>query len=104
MDEWTDELKLFAVLSSVKVLLEKLSQEDGFGLESSEESLKVINDAIAFFLEPKQNNFPETLSMYFAPTGPIQEISISNGWSEIYLKLSEQFDKYEYCLEKKKAL
>ena len=104
MDELSDELKLFAVLSSVKVLLETVSQEDGFGLESSEESLKIINDAIAFFLEPKSNDFPETLSMHFGPTGPLQEISISNGWDEVYLKLAEQFEKYAYCLEKKKDL
>ena len=34
--------------------------------------------------------------MQFAPTGPLQEISISNGWSEMFLKLAEQYDKTSY--------
>jgi hypothetical protein len=33
-----------------------------------------------------------TLKVLFAPTGPIQEVSMSNGWSETYLKLAENFD------------
>ncbi len=104
MDDWPDELKLFTVLSSAKVLLEKVSEGDGWGFKSPEESLKVVNDAIAFFFDPKTCNFPESLSMHFAPTGPLQEISLANGWGEIYLKLAEQFDKYSYCLENKRAL
>src|SRR5690242_8513451 len=32
------------------------------------------------------------LNMLFAPTGPIQEIAISSGWSNDYMKLSSEFD------------
>jgi len=32
------------------------------------------------------------LSMLFAPTGPIQEISIENGWGDEFLNLSSNFD------------
>jgi hypothetical protein len=104
MKNWPDQLKLFAVLSSVKVLLETISVDEGRGFESSKESLTIINDAISFFLEPKNNILPEDISMQFAPTGPLQEISLSNGWSEIYLKLAEQYDKYSYCFDKKVTL
>ena len=78
--------------------------DEGWGFESSKESLTIINDAISFFLEPKNNILPEDISMQFAPTGPLQEISLSNGWSEIYLKLAEQYDKYSYCFDKKVTL
>ena len=32
------------------------------------------------------------LAMLFAPTGPIQEIAMSSGWADEYLKLSSEFD------------
>lgn len=32
------------------------------------------------------------LSVLFAPTGPIQEVSLSSGWGDAFLKLAEQFD------------
>ncbi|WP_444905615.1 hypothetical protein ACJJIR_12630 [Microbulbifer sp. SSSA008] len=33
------------------------------------------------------------LKYLFAPTGPIQETSMENGWSDLYLELSERFDE-----------
>src|SRR5207248_1029200 len=33
------------------------------------------------------------LTMLFAPTGPIQEVSISSGWADELLSLSERFDR-----------
>ena len=33
------------------------------------------------------------LTVLFAPTGPIQEVSISSGWGEEFLSLAEQFDR-----------
>ena len=102
MDDWSDELKLLTVLSTVKVLLERVSKENDWSYESAKESLNVINDAIAFYFEPIKFEFPNKLSMQFTPTGPLQEISISNGWDKAYLKLAKQFDKYSYCLKRKK--
>lgn len=32
------------------------------------------------------------LRLLFLPTGPLQEVSISSGWSTRYLKLAAQFD------------
>lgn len=34
----------------------------------------------------------DKINMEFAPTSTYQEISLSNGWSEDFLKLAEQFD------------
>jgi hypothetical protein len=45
----------------------------------------------------------ETLSkvyLAFGPTSTYQELSISNGWGDEYLKLAEQFD---YCHKKIKG-
>ena len=101
MENWPDRMKLFAVLSSTKVLLETTSKNDGWSSESPEKSLVVINTAIDYFQNPAQDKFPENLSIQFAPTGPLQEISISNGWDKVFLLLAEEYDKYAYCLKEK---
>jgi hypothetical protein len=36
-----------------------------------------------------------SVSVLFAPTGPIQEVSLSSGWSETFLKVAERFDRAE---------
>ena len=36
-----------------------------------------------------------SLSVLFAATGPIQEVSLSSGWSETFLKVAERFDRAE---------
>ena len=30
--------------------------------------------------------------MLFAPTGPIQEVSLSSGWGDVFIELAERFD------------
>jgi hypothetical protein len=37
---------------------------------------------------PRKGN----LTVLFAPTGPIQEVSISSGWGQSFLDLSTRFD------------
>ncbi len=103
MNNWPDQLKLFAVLSTVKVLLETASENESWDFEPPKKSLEVINNAIAFFQNPDENEYPDDILIQFLPTGPLQEISISNGWDKAFLKLAEQFDKYAYCLENKKS-
>lgn len=33
-----------------------------------------------------------TLSVLFAPTGPMQEVSLSSGWGDAFVELAERFD------------
>jgi len=35
---------------------------------------------------------PAALTVLFAPTGPIQEVSLSSGWADEFLALAERFD------------
>ena len=35
------------------------------------------------------------VSVLFAPTGPLQEVSLSSGWAEPFLKVAEKFDEIE---------
>jgi hypothetical protein len=34
------------------------------------------------------------LKVLFAPTGPIQEVSVSSGWEQDFLRLAVRFDAY----------
>jgi hypothetical protein len=45
---------------------------------------------------------PERLSVsvLFAPTGPIQEVSVSSGWGQAFLKVAERYDRAEKRLWK----
>lgn len=35
------------------------------------------------------------VSVLFAPTGPLQEVSLSSGWADPFLKVAEKFDDLE---------
>jgi hypothetical protein len=39
-----------------------------------------------------------SVSVLFTVTGPIQEVSLSSGWSETFLKIAERFDRAEQQL------
>ena len=38
------------------------------------------------------------VAVVFAPTGPLQEVSINSGWSEAFLKVAEKYDRVEQIL------
>ncbi|MBM3116078.1 hypothetical protein [Jeongeupia naejangsanensis] len=39
-----------------------------------------------------------SVSVLFAPTGPLQEVSLGSGWAEPFLKVAERFDEVEAFL------
>ena len=39
-----------------------------------------------------------SVSVLFAPTGPIQEVSLNSGWADAFLKLAERYDRAERLL------
>ena len=45
---------------------------------------------------------PMVIRVLFAPTGPIQEVSLSSGWGHEFIKLAERFDK-EYEIVKNQS-
>lgn len=76
----------------VKVIERIESSEDSIwaGLGGDEVCLD-LKAAIEEIKEGKEIDLGH-LKMLFAPTGPIQEISMDNGWGDEYIKLSGQFD------------
>jgi hypothetical protein len=61
--------------------------------ENQEDALSEI-DSIITKLET--GSLPSNISILFAPTGRIQEVSLSSGWGKEFLNLADRFDK-EYA-------
>ena len=57
---------------------------------------KELRDELESYIQELQtgnNTCLEKLRVLFLPTGTLQEHSISNGWADVYIVLSENFDK-----------
>ncbi len=65
--------------------------------ETADDARKELNDLI---VRVKAGDIPERLdvSVLFGPTGPLQEVSLSSGWAETFLKVAERFDELERSL------
>ncbi|MAS92884.1 MAG: hypothetical protein CMO55_06765 [Verrucomicrobiales bacterium] len=51
-------------------------------------------------LQAGQRPEKEDISVLFAPTGPLHELSLSSGWADTFTKLASQYDKVEPLLWK----
>jgi len=98
MKEYPDRMRLMMNLATVKVLLAH-SPKEGWGLEYPKDAETQIDQIIdcLFFGEAKP--LPKYWQVLYAPTGPLQEISMANGWSDVYMRLSEEFDSLAYILK-----
>ena len=61
------------------------------GWRDAEEALAEIDGIISRL---RAGDAPETIvmSILFAPTGPMQELSMSSGWGNRFLQLASEFD------------
>ena len=83
--------KLADVLTQVAQLLTSSQESDWTPFEPKEIVAVLERELFSLRTDNKLVN-PTELAMLFAPTGPIQEISMANNWSKEYLALSEQVD------------
>ncbi|MGF1767080.1 hypothetical protein L4D06_06805 [Enterovibrio makurazakiensis] len=61
--------------------------------EASKEITKFLNMAKSYGLPERAE-----VGVMFAPTGPLQELSLSSGWAEPFLKVAEKYDQVEGLL------
>ena len=102
MDKWKPKLKLLSVLATTKELLLR-SKNEGWPDENPNEAAQEIDKVISHIFEPKKNPLPQFALILYTPTGPIQEIAMSNGWHDAYLALSEEYDNLEYLINENKS-
>lgn len=89
--------QLVSVLTQVRELLLR-SRNEGWPDECPKEAAGVVGGMIMHLESPENNPLPEFASIYFSPTGVIQEIAMANSWSSEYLALSSDFDSLRYLI------
>jgi len=85
---------LIQVLEEAKSWLSK--PENTFGYSSVWEDSSMACEDIDQFIQDLKDRVEFKvidLKILFAPTGPIQEISIYSGWGKEFLLLADRFDK-----------
>ena len=82
---------LIQTLEMLMVLVEG-SGDSAWASMDKEAVVKKINKQIRRMKKGKAGNLVE-LRVLLAPTGPIQEISIDNGWGERFLELAGEIDR-----------
>jgi hypothetical protein len=97
MDDWPAKLKLVSVLSTTKELLLRSARE-GWPDEDPTQVAQELDEIISHVLRPDSCPVPKHALIDFAPTGPVQEIAMANGWHDAYLVLSEEYDALKHLL------
>jgi len=88
--------KLIKVLRQARVLLALESND--FSWSSWRDQDQALSEIDSHITALENGSIPE-IGVLFAPTGPIQEVSLSSGWGQEFLELAERFDK-EYEIVK----
>jgi len=91
--------KLIKVLRQARVLLALESND--FSWSSWKDQNHAISEIDSIIISLENGSIPE-IGVLFAPTGPIQEVSLSSGWAQEFLELAERFDK-EYEIVKNQS-
>ena len=81
---------LIAVMRDARKLL--ALPENDFTWSSWEDQRAALAEMDDHIASLERGSVPG-LSVLFLPTGPIQEVSLSSGWGEEFLRLAERFDQ-----------
>lgn len=84
---------LLTIFSEVRTLLARPENDFDWSSWQDEEDALAEIDAIIASLRTGDLSDPMTLRVLFAPTGPMQEVSLSSGWGNRFLELAERFDE-----------
>lgn len=85
--------ELIYVLTLARGLL--LLPDNDFAWSSWENAEAAVRKVDSLINLLRRNQLPPRgeMSVLFAPTGPIQEVSLSSGWGDAFLKIAERFDR-----------
>ena len=84
--------RLAAVLREARAYLARPG--NCFAWSSWSNAVEALADVDRMLAQLDGERLPERMDMavLFAPTGPIQEVSVSSGWGEEFLALAARFD------------
>ena len=90
----TDLQKLIDMLKESKRLVAQ--EGNDFSWSSWIDQHHALSEIDSIIAELQNGSVPE-IGVLFAPTGPMQEVSLCSGWGNQFLELAERFDK-EYAI------
>lgn len=88
-----DITALLDIFSEVRTLLSR--PENDFDWSSWEDETAALEEIDGLIANLRAGAPPDlhTMRILFAPTGPMQEVSLSSGWGNRFLELAERFDE-----------
>jgi hypothetical protein len=83
---------LISVLEEARELL--AAADNNFAWSSWRDCNDALDEIDTILFELRSGILPSalTLNVLFAPTGPIQEVSLSSGWGDRFIELAKRFD------------
>ena len=87
-----NETVLIEILETVKKLITEPRTDISWSTFDNKDELIIEIDAHIQKLKLRDFSKVKDLILLFAPTSDFQEISLSSGWSNQYLNISEKFD------------
>ena len=88
--------KLIAVLREARIFL--ALEDNDFSWSSWRDQNQAISEIDSIIRGLENGSIPD-MRVLFAPTGPMQEVSLSSGGASQFVELAERFDK-EYEIVK----
>ena len=82
--------KLISVIKETRKYLAR--EENDYSWSSWNDQEQALSEVDVILVQLENGSVPDIEDL-FAPTGPIQEVSMSSGWSREFLKLAERFDE-----------
>ena len=89
--------KLIAVIKETRTYLAR--EGNDFSWSSWNDREAALSEIDSILAQLNNGSVPDA-GVLFAPTGPIQEVSMSSGWSLEFLKLAGRFDE-AYAIAKR---
>ena len=83
---------LLDVLRETRALLARPDNNFAWSSWKNADAALVAIDALIESLRNGAELDAAQLRVLFAPTGPIQEVSLSSGWADAFLELADRFD------------
>ena len=85
--------KIIMILKKIRSIIDDENTDMIYsGYDTKEEVINEIDIYISKLMV-KDCSVIAKINLLFAPTGTFQELSISNNWSDLYMELSELFDR-----------
>ena len=74
--------------------------DNDFSWSSWKDARQATSEINELISQIKLDNLPQRVdvAVIFAPTGPLQEVSISSGWGKPFLMVAEKYDQVEQIL------